>query len=72
MMNKSKPIRPPRKRWVKIIWGIVKFTFVPVLCLLALFVGLVTGYVYLGKQPLYEVWSMQTWQHIYDLVFATG
>jgi len=56
----------------QVVWTIVKVFMIPVLCLIALFVGMALGYVALGKRELSEVFDLNTWKHMYDLVFAPG
>lgn len=56
----------------QIIWTTIKVLIVPVLCVIALIVGLAIGYVVLGKGELADVFDMNTWRHMYDLVFAEG
>lgn len=68
-MSEPKPSPKPRSKWVKRTWAIVRPLWIPVVFLLAVWIGMVGGYVYLGKQPLAEVWSLQTWKHLFDLVF---
>lgn len=58
-----------KKRKRKLIWRVLRFFLVPFLCIAGLFAGLVIGYVYIGKQPLSDVWSLDTWKHVFDLVF---
>nr|WP_273386757.1 DNA-directed RNA polymerase subunit beta [Cohnella zeiphila] len=43
---------------------------IPVLCIVAVFVGMAIGYVVLGKRELADVFDLNTWKHMYDLVFA--
>lgn len=65
----------PRKklpRWARITLTVVKIAIVPVLTLIALYAGLTIGYVYLGGQPMDEVWKLDTWKHVYDLVFSAA
>jgi hypothetical protein len=61
--------RPPKKRRRR-IWVIVQWVGLPLLCIAALMIGLVIGYVYVGKRPMAEVYEMETWRHLFDLVFA--
>ncbi|GIP40964.1 hypothetical protein J31TS4_42440 [Paenibacillus sp. J31TS4] len=69
-MTDTKPTpAPTRKKWAKRTWAIIRPLLVPLACLLALWVGMVAGYVYVGKQPMSEVWNLQTWKHLFDLVF---
>lgn len=37
---------------------------------LALFGGAAFGYVVIGDQSVGEVWDLDTWRHVLDLVFA--
>ncbi|PZE19380.1 DNA-directed RNA polymerase subunit beta [Paenibacillus xerothermodurans] len=61
--------RPPKKRRRR-IWVLLARIGLPVLCVAAVVAGLVTGYVYLGRRPMHEVFQIETWRHIYDLIFA--
>ncbi|WP_256759167.1 DNA-directed RNA polymerase subunit beta [Cohnella sp. WQ 127256] len=56
----------------QIIWMSIKLLIIPVLCIIALIVGLAIGYVILGDKPLSDVFDFNTWKHMYDLVFAEG
>ncbi|WP_433944352.1 DNA-directed RNA polymerase subunit beta [Paenibacillus sp. SN-8-1] len=38
---------------------------------LALFSGMIVGYVVLGKQSLSGAFQWSTWRHVYDLIFAS-
>lgn len=69
------PDQNPRKvqsrpSWARILWIIIKNLFVPVLCIGGLIFGLLIGYTYVGGQPASEVFMIETWKHLYDLVFA--
>ncbi|MBP1971953.1 DNA-directed RNA polymerase subunit beta [Cohnella thailandensis] len=71
--------RPPAKKkrskpslFGQILGTSVKILIIPVLCVLALMVGLALGYVVLGERELADVFDMNTWKHMYDLVFADG
>jgi len=55
-----------------IIWMCFKLLLIPAACVAALIVGLAIGYVVLGDQPLSDVFEVETWKHMYDLVFAEG
>jgi hypothetical protein len=66
---KKKP-RKLKKRWIRIVLAILRFLLVPVLCLCALFVGLAIGYVRLGGQPYSDIFSAETWKHLYELVYS--
>jgi hypothetical protein len=56
-----------RRRWIGIV---LQFIGIPILCIIALGAGLVIGYVYIGKQPMDDVYEIETWRHLYDLVFS--
>ncbi|WP_248929395.1 DNA-directed RNA polymerase subunit beta [Paenibacillus hamazuiensis] len=66
---KPKKLRP---RWKVILWTVGKVLLVPVLCVAGLIGGLMIGYVYIGGQPVPEVFQMETWKHMVDLVFAAS
>lgn len=51
-------------------WRFLRLLIIPLLLVIALAGGMVTGYVVLGKQELAEVLDLNTWKHIVDLVFA--
>lgn len=51
-------------------WKIAVRIMIPVLLVLALFGGMVFGYVVLGDQELSEVFEWSTWKHVFDLIFA--
>ncbi|RIE03136.1 DNA-directed RNA polymerase subunit beta [Cohnella faecalis] len=55
---------------LRIIWTTVKIFIIPVLCVVAIIFGLAVGYSVLGKQPLSDVFDLNTWKHMYDLVFS--
>ena len=71
---KRRPAPPPRRsgmpRWLKIVLRIFRLLLVPALCVGALIGGLIVGYVYIGGQEMSEVWKLDTWKHVFDLVFA--
>ncbi|MBB6732305.1 DNA-directed RNA polymerase subunit beta [Cohnella sp. CBP 2801] len=52
------------------MWTSIKVLIIPVLCIVAVFVGMAIGYVVLGKRELADVFDLNTWKHMYDLVFA--
>ncbi|MGG1519807.1 DNA-directed RNA polymerase subunit beta [Paenibacillus oryzisoli] len=62
--------KKPRPRWQHILWIIFKIVRIPVLCVLAVYIGLYIGYTKLGHQPSGEILHISTWRHLYDLVFA--
>jgi hypothetical protein len=59
-----------RSTWLGVVLAILKFLRVPLLCVVALAVGLWIGYVKLGAQPASEMVHMSTWKHLLDLIFA--
>lgn len=70
-MSESKPT-PKGRPWyrkLKPVLRLLRILLVPILCVAALFAGLIIGYVYVGKQPLEDVWSIETWRHLFDLMF---
>lgn len=66
--DKKAPVR--MRRWQKIILGIIRWTWIPVTCAAALEAGLAIGYVYIGKQSASDIFNLETWRHVYDLIFA--
>lgn len=58
--------------FAQVIWTSMKILTIPVLCIMALIVGLAIGYTVLGDKPLSDVFDSSTWKHMYDLVFAEG
>jgi hypothetical protein len=76
-MTETEEKKPPapkkksaKKRKRRRIFVILQWVGIPLLCIAALGVGLVIGYVYIGKRPMDEVYEIDTWRHLYDLVFA--
>jgi hypothetical protein len=59
-----------RARWKIIVRAILKTVRVPLMCLFALIAGLMIGYIYIGGQQASEVFQLETWKHMFDLVFA--
>lgn len=71
MSDKPAPKKKkPRPKWVGILWLIFRIVRIPVLCVLAVYIGLWVGYTKLGQQPAEEIFHINTWKHLYDLVFA--
>ncbi len=56
-------------RWLIIILRVLRFFLVPALCLAALFIGLTIGYSTIGGESAGDVFKIDTWKHLYDLVF---
>lgn len=59
-----------RPKALRIFWRIMRYLLVPILCVGGLLSGLLVGYAYFGGQPAAEVFSVATWKHLVDLVFA--
>jgi len=71
--SQQKAKKPPKRQkplWARIAIAIIKWIRVPVLSVLAVFIGLWIGYSKLGHQPPSEILQWSTWKHLYDLVFA--
>ena len=71
--KKPKTAKTTRKglpRALVITLRVLRHLRVPILCCIALLAGLSIGYVKLGGQPFAEVWKLDTWKHLIDLVFA--
>ncbi|MDF2669105.1 MAG: DNA-directed polymerase subunit beta [Paenibacillus sp.] len=69
----AKPSASPRKPmplWVRIPLRIMRILLVPFLCVAALIGGVVIGYVYMGGRDSADVWDIETWKHLFELVFA--
>jgi hypothetical protein len=69
-MSNDAKLKKVRRPWLRVALGTAKWLGLPLLCLFALFGGLVVGYVYLGDQPPEDVWKPGTWKHVFDLVFS--
>lgn len=68
--TKDKKERTPMPKWARITLLILRKLIVPVLCIIALYAGLIVGYVVVGKQPISDVFHWGTWKHGFDLIFA--
>jgi len=55
------------KTWIR---SLSKLLFVPLLLFFSLVAGLMIGYGFLGKQPITEVFNVNTYKHMYDLIFS--
>jgi hypothetical protein len=62
--------KPARRKKRRRIFVLMQWIGIPLLCLAALAAGLVIGYVYIGKRPMDDVYEINTWRHLYDLVFS--
>ncbi|BFH10814.1 DNA-directed RNA polymerase subunit beta [Paenibacillus melissococcoides] len=58
-----------RKSGSSVKW-LVRLVIVPLICLLTLIAGLITGYVVVGKGTVAEALNFDTWRHLFQLVFA--
>ena len=69
--NKRPSVKLPP--WAKttlfILYKIARYLLVPALCLAALFIGLTIGYSTIGGGSAGDVFKIETWKHLYDLVF---
>ncbi|CAM3459917.1 DNA-directed RNA polymerase subunit beta [Marinicrinis lubricantis] len=50
-------------------WVWFRRLIVPVLCIAALGAGMYAGYVVIGGGDASDVWKLDTWRHVFDLVF---
>jgi len=63
--------KKPRRRRKRSVWlKLFQFTIVPILLLCSIVAGLYVGYSVLGKQAGGEAFQMETWKHLYDLMFS--
>jgi hypothetical protein len=58
--------RKKRNPWLRLL----RWIFVPMLLFWSIVAGLYVGYTVLGHQPKGEVFQLETWKHMYDLVFS--
>jgi len=49
---------------------LLRIMLVPFLLFIALLAGLITGYSIIGNGPALDVFDLETWKHMYDLVFG--
>lgn len=57
-------------KWLRIVLSVLRFLLIPALCLIALFIGLTIGYATIGGGEASAVFKIDTWKHLYNLVFA--
>lgn len=71
--EKAKPKGAPkrRRRWVRMLLGLLRTLLVPALCALALYVGLWIGYSYVAGADAEDILDWSTWRHLFDLVFSS-
>jgi hypothetical protein len=56
--------------WLRTMFRSTRYLIIPVLCLAAIVVGLYIGYSVVGDGEGADVWKLETWKHLIDLVFA--
>ncbi|MGF7049072.1 magnesium-transporting ATPase (P-type) [Paenibacillus sp. DS2015] len=64
----SKENKPPKRKTAT--WRIVFRWMIPLFLFLSLIGGMMVGYVVLGKEEMSEVFQLETWEHVMDLIFA--
>lgn len=67
------PASSAKKRmptWLRLTLRVLRTIAIPLLCLLALVIGVLVGYGYVGGRDYGDVWSLDTWKHLFELVFA--
>jgi lipopolysaccharide export LptBFGC system permease protein LptF len=74
MTNDNKDAKPTKKRkplplWARIMIRTARILLVPVLCLAALFIGMTIGYVRIGDGATADLFQIDTWRHLFDLIF---
>ena len=69
----GEPGKPRRRRLhpvvLALLWAL-RLTIMPLLCIAALIAGLYIGYTKLGGGSAEDVWNLETWLHMLDLIFA--
>jgi hypothetical protein len=66
----SEKTRKQRPFALRALLWTLRAAIVPILLIAALIGGLYVGYVVLGKSPEGDVWEIETWKHMYDLIFS--
>lgn len=72
----GKPGAKPKKRRkrrhpaVRALLWTLRAAIVPLLCIAALLAGLYIGYTKIGDGAAEDVWNLETWLHMFDLIFA--
>ncbi|GAA4720915.1 DNA-directed RNA polymerase subunit beta [Brevibacillus fulvus] len=64
--RERKPTRTNRT-WAAVI---ARLLIIPFLLFFSLLIGLIIGYGVLGDQPVSEVFNLNTYKHMYDLIFS--
>jgi DNA-directed RNA polymerase subunit beta len=70
--QKKKPAKSSKPKWLRVTLRVMRILLVPVLLIIAIFAGLWIGYTKLGNQPSSEIFQIETWKHVFDLIFAEG
>jgi hypothetical protein len=66
----GKPRKPRRHPAVRALLWTLRAAIVPLLFIAALIAGLYVGYTKIGGGSAEDVWSWETWMHMFDLIFA--
>ncbi|MEK3883927.1 DNA-directed RNA polymerase subunit beta [Paenibacillus sp. PL2-23] len=56
--------------WAKVAFWLLRKSIVPIIMIVMLLAGLYAGYTILGSGPKDDVFKIETWRHLYDLIFA--
>ena len=56
--------------WLRAALKVLRTLLVPILCVIALYIGLYVGYAVFGNEAPADIWKFETWKHLYDLIFA--
>lgn len=62
----------PLPPWLKVTLKVLRKLLIPILCVVALIIGLHIGYAGFGNEDPGDVWDFGTWKHLFDLIFADG
>ena len=68
--KKKKPTPSSKPKWLRVTLRVMRILFVPTLLIVAILAGLWVGYTKLGKEPSSEIFQLETWKHVFDLIFA--
>lgn len=64
----AKQKKSPKKK--RSVWKTIRWFVIPILFVIALITGLVLGYSYIGGEEASDVFQVETWKHLVDLIFA--
>lgn len=67
--NQSPKKQESLPKSAKVTMRIGRIIMIPTLCFLAIFIGMIIGYVTVGNQEFSDVFKFDTWKHLFDLVF---